>query len=62
VLDELDEVGLGRLTMEGIARRVETAKTSLYRRWPNPEEMLLDSIAAAYPVETRPGPMTCAAI
>jgi AcrR family transcriptional regulator len=52
VLDELDEVGLGRLTMEGIARRAETAKTSLYRRWPGPEEILLDAIAAAYPVET----------
>ncbi|WP_433289619.1 TetR/AcrR family transcriptional regulator [Pseudonocardia sp. CA-142604] len=51
VLDELDEVGLGRLTMEGIARRAETAKTSLYRRWPSPEELLLDAIAAAYPVE-----------
>ena len=52
VLAELAEVGLGRLTMEGIARRAETAKTSLYRRWTSPEELLLDAIAAAYPVET----------
>jgi AcrR family transcriptional regulator len=51
VLTELDEVGFGRLTMEGIARRAGTAKTSLYRRWSSPEEMLLDAIAAAYPVE-----------
>jgi AcrR family transcriptional regulator len=51
-LAELDEVGLGRLSMEGIARRAGTAKTTLYRRWSTPGEMLLDAIAAAYPVET----------
>jgi AcrR family transcriptional regulator len=52
VLDELQEVGLGRLTMEGIARRAGTAKTSLYRRWASPEGLLIDAIAAGYPVET----------
>src|SRR5918997_2343291 len=51
VLAELEEVGLGRLTMEGIARRAGTPKTTLYRRWSAPEEVLLDAIAAAYPVE-----------
>jgi AcrR family transcriptional regulator len=51
VLAELEEVGLGRLTMEGIARRAGTPKTTLYRRWSSPEEVLLDAIAAAYPVE-----------
>jgi AcrR family transcriptional regulator len=55
VLAELDEVGLGRLTMEGIARRAGTPKTTLYRRWSAPEEVLLDAIAAAYPVE-QPSP------
>jgi AcrR family transcriptional regulator len=48
---ELDEVGIGRLTMEGIARRADTPKTTLYRRWSTPGEVLLDAIAAAYPVE-----------
>ena len=52
VLAELDEHGLGRLTMEGIARRAGTPKTTLYRRWSAPEEVLIDAIAAAYPVET----------
>jgi AcrR family transcriptional regulator len=52
VLEELEEVGLGRLTMEGIARRAGTAKTSLYRRWANPEELLVDAIAAGYRTET----------
>jgi AcrR family transcriptional regulator len=51
VLAELDEVGLGRLSMEGIARRAGTPKTTLYRRWSAPGEVLLDAIAAAYPVE-----------
>jgi AcrR family transcriptional regulator len=54
-LAELDEVGLGRLSMEGIARRAGTAKTTLYRRWSTPGAMLLDAIAAAYPVE-KPSP------
>jgi AcrR family transcriptional regulator len=57
VLAELDEVGLGRLTMEGIARRAGTPKTTLYRRWSAPGQVLLDAIAAAYPVE-EPSPST----
>jgi AcrR family transcriptional regulator len=55
VLAELDEVGLGRLTMEGVARRAGTPKTTLYRRWSSPEDVLIDAIAAAYPVE-KPAP------
>jgi AcrR family transcriptional regulator len=51
VLAEVDEVGLGRLTMEGIARRASTPKTTLYRRWASPEDVLIDAIAAVYPVE-----------
>ncbi|HYH29240.1 MAG TPA: TetR/AcrR family transcriptional regulator C-terminal ligand-binding domain-containing protein [Pseudonocardia sp.] len=50
-LAELDDVGLGRLTMEGIARRAGTAKTTLYRRWSGPGDLLIDAVAAAYPVE-----------
>lgn len=50
-LTEVAEVGLGRLTMDGIAKRAETARTSLYRRWPGTTELLLDALAAAHPME-----------
>lgn len=51
VIEELAEVGLGRLTMEGIARRAETAKTSLYRRWASPHEVLLHALEQEFPRE-----------
>ncbi|MEV0328329.1 TetR/AcrR family transcriptional regulator [Micromonospora echinospora] len=50
-LVEVVEVGLGGLTMEGIARRAATAKTSLYRRWSSPRELLLDALHDAHPQE-----------
>ncbi|MCC8243334.1 TetR/AcrR family transcriptional regulator [Saccharothrix luteola] len=50
-LAELAEVGLGGLSMEGIARRASTAKTVLYRRWATPHELLVDAVARAHPVE-----------
>jgi AcrR family transcriptional regulator len=51
VLAEVAEVGVGGLTMEGIAKRAATAKTSLYRRWPSPGELLLDALYEAHPEE-----------
>lgn len=50
-LAEVADVGFAGLTMEGIARRAETAKTSLYRRWPSPRELLLDALFDAHPQE-----------
>ncbi|MFC4560648.1 TetR/AcrR family transcriptional regulator [Nocardiopsis mangrovi] len=50
-IGELLEAGLGRLTMEGIARRAGTAKTSLYRRWSSPHELLLDAFRREFPQE-----------
>ncbi|XTZ14806.1 TetR/AcrR family transcriptional regulator [Micromonospora echinospora] len=50
-LVEVVDVGLGGLTMEGIARRAATAKTSLYRRWSSPRELLLDALHDAHPQE-----------
>ncbi|WP_243710183.1 TetR/AcrR family transcriptional regulator [Micromonospora sp. KC213] len=51
MLAEVAEVGVGGLTMEGIAKRAATAKTSLYRRWPSPRELLLDALYEAHPEE-----------
>ncbi|GAA4912057.1 TetR/AcrR family transcriptional regulator [Streptomonospora salina] len=54
-LEETAELGLPRVTMEGIARRAGTAKTSLYRRWSSPEDIVLRALYRGYPVE-QPAP------
>ncbi|MBB4935537.1 AcrR family transcriptional regulator [Lipingzhangella halophila] len=51
VLEELAEVGVGRLTMEGVAKRAATAKTSLYRHWGTPHDILLDALEHEFPQE-----------
>ncbi|AVT37210.1 TetR/AcrR family transcriptional regulator [Plantactinospora sp. BB1] len=51
VLRQVTEVGVGGLTMEGIAKEAATAKTSLYRRWSSPRELLLDALHEAHPQE-----------
>ncbi|MEU4546431.1 TetR/AcrR family transcriptional regulator [Nonomuraea dietziae] len=51
VLEEVVEVGAGRLTMDGIARRAATPRTTLYRRWSDPIEVLLDALYHQHPVE-----------
>nr|WP_255429937.1 TetR/AcrR family transcriptional regulator [Streptomonospora sp. PA3] len=54
-LEETAELGLPRVTMEGIARRAGTAKTSLYRRWSSPEDIVLGALYRIHPVE-QPSP------
>lgn len=54
-LAETAEHGLGRVTMEGIARRAGTAKTSLYRRWSSAEDIVLAGLRQQQPVE-QPSP------
>ncbi|GAB3464422.1 TetR/AcrR family transcriptional regulator C-terminal ligand-binding domain-containing protein [Streptomonospora sediminis] len=54
-LEEAGELGLARASMEGIARRAGTAKTSLYRRWSTPEEIVIRALYRIYPVE-QPSP------
>ncbi|WP_165949769.1 TetR/AcrR family transcriptional regulator [Micromonospora sp. KC207] len=51
VLAEVAETGFGRLAVEGVARRAGVAKTSIYRHWPSVEELLLDALSHAHPVE-----------
>ncbi|KAA8887251.1 TetR/AcrR family transcriptional regulator [Nocardia colli] len=38
---ELAEVGYGKLTMEGVARRAGVSKPTLYRRWATKEQLVL---------------------
>lgn len=52
VLDEVAEVGVGKLTMEGIAVRAAAAKTSLYRRWSSPQQVLIDALHHLHPQES----------
>ncbi|WP_344215148.1 TetR-like C-terminal domain-containing protein [Nonomuraea bangladeshensis] len=51
VLEEVLEVGVARLTMDGIGRRAATPRTTLYRRWSSPVEVLLDALYHQHPVE-----------
>lgn len=44
VLDELADVGYGRLSMDGVARRARAGKAALYRRWPSKQDMVLDAV------------------
>ncbi|ORB29240.1 TetR-like C-terminal domain-containing protein [Mycolicibacterium parafortuitum] len=44
VLDELADVGYGRLSMDGVARRAKAGKAALYRRWQSKQEMVLDAV------------------
>ena len=45
VLTELAAVGLGRLTIDAVARRAGVGKAAVYRRWPSKEEMVLATVA-----------------
>jgi AcrR family transcriptional regulator len=51
VLAEAREAGIAGLTVEGVARRAAVAKTSIYRHWPNVEDLLLDALSEDYPIE-----------
>ncbi|MET0190117.1 MAG: TetR/AcrR family transcriptional regulator [Pseudonocardia sediminis] len=41
VLDELAEGGIGRLSMEAVARRAGVGKSALYRRWSSRDAMVV---------------------
>lgn len=43
-LAELAEVGYARFTMERVAERAKASKASLYRRWPQRIDLIMDSI------------------
>ncbi|MEV0274238.1 TetR/AcrR family transcriptional regulator [Hamadaea sp. NPDC050747] len=45
VVRELSEVGFGRLSVEGVARRAGVAKSAVYRRWNSKLEMVLELLS-----------------
>jgi AcrR family transcriptional regulator len=49
VLEQLQTVGYGGLTMEGVAAAARTGKAALYRRWPGKDELVIDALNYALP-------------
>src|SRR4051812_31692284 len=45
VMQELAEMGYGRLSIEAVARRAGVGKTAIYRRWGNKLEMVLEIVS-----------------
>jgi len=45
-MQELAEVGYGRLSIEAVARRAGVGKTAVYRRWGSKLEMVLEVVSA----------------
>lgn len=49
VLDELAESGYPALSIERVAERARTGKASIYRRWPNRLDLVLDALDHSMP-------------
>ncbi|WP_163507472.1 TetR-like C-terminal domain-containing protein [Fodinicola acaciae] len=49
VFEELAEAGHGGLTLEKVAARARTSRSSLYRRWSSLDELILAAIQNALP-------------
>jgi AcrR family transcriptional regulator len=47
-VDVLSEVGYARLTIEAVARRAETTKPSVYRRWRGRQHLVLAALARGH--------------
>ena len=46
LFEELAEVGYGRLSIEGVARRAGVGKTAVYRRWSSKLDMVIEMVAS----------------
>ncbi|MFI0419540.1 TetR/AcrR family transcriptional regulator [Spongiactinospora sp. 9N601] len=42
----LDDIGYARLTLEEVARRADTTKPAIYRRWRTRQHLVLDALAS----------------
>jgi AcrR family transcriptional regulator len=54
VLAALRQRGYRGVTMEGVARQVKRARTSLYRRWPSKRHLVADAVVAELGAEPAP--------
>ena len=55
-LDLLSDVGFQALSIEAIADKAGVAKTTVYRRWPGKDELVLDALSRLKgPIRTPPG-------
>ncbi|MFP3987823.1 TetR/AcrR family transcriptional regulator, partial [Streptomyces sp. E11-3] len=52
--DALVELGWSKLTMGDVATRAKVAKTTLYRRWTNKSELVVDAVALLFDELTLP--------
>jgi AcrR family transcriptional regulator len=48
-LEELGTTGYAGLTMDGVARRAQTGKAVLYRRWASKKDLVLDAVLQVLP-------------
>ncbi len=55
VFAELAEVGYAGFTIESVALRAQTGKTSIYRRWPTKQELVVDAFVAKFQKNTITG-------
>jgi len=49
VFRQLEEGGYAKLTMDGVAAAAHTGKATLYRRWADKDELILDALYNALP-------------
>jgi len=54
VLEGLRERGYRGITIEGVARQVKRARTSLYRRWPSKRHLIADAVVAQLGAQPAP--------